>query len=130
MRPWLTSLLALAACTQAPPPTSNATLTPEPIAAPTFPAARDYVGRWTGVEGMVLDIAATDRPDRYRLTMQYDLDNRQTVVARLNGRDLEFERDGRTRRLIPSDGWATGLKYLAGKKDCLTVAFGEGYCRD
>ena len=30
----------------------------------------------------------------------------------------------------PTDGDATGLKYLAGKKDCLTVEPGEGYCRD
>lgn len=126
----LAGLLTLAACSQAPPPTRNATVTPEPVAAPTFPPARDYVGRWTGVEGMFLDIAATDRPDRYRLTMQYDLDHSRTVSAKLDNDRLVFTSDGSKHSLVPTDGATTGLKYLAGKKDCLTVVPGEGYCRD
>lgn len=129
---WLALLpLAAAACTPASYPASNAVApTPEPTVAPTFPPARDYVGRWTGVEGMFLDVAATNRPDRYRLTVQYDLDNRQTLVARLDGQALRFTRDGNDFTLAPTDGKATGLKYLAGKNDCLTVMPGEGYCRD
>lgn len=108
----------------APPPTSK------PSVAPTVPPARSYVGRWTGVEGMFLDVRPTDRPDRVRLTMQHDLDHRQTALARLEGATLIFERDGARTMLRATDGVATGLKYLAGKKDCLTVAPGEGYCRD
>ena len=122
-------LLALA-CSRPAPPGGEAATTPEPTVAPTFPPARAYVGRWVGIEGMFLDIAATDRPDRYRLTMQYDLDYRRTVMAKLDNDRLVFRRDGDAFTLVPTDGVATGLKYLAGKQDCLTVAPGEGYCRD
>lgn len=117
------------------PVTPSDTSTPaiaraEPTVAPIFPPASDYVGRWTGVEGMFLDVAATDRPDRYRLTMQYDLDHRRTVTAKLDNDRLVFTSEGSSHSLVPTDGVATGLKYLAGKKDCLTVVPGEGYCRD
>lgn len=132
--------LTLAACGQPAPDTANSSGraapaaaqvgVPEPTVAPTFPSARDYVGRWIGVEGMFLDIAATDRPDRYKLTMQYDLDHRQTVLAKLDNDRLVFRRDGAEMTLVPTDGVATGLKYLAGKQDCLTAGAGEGYCRD
>ena len=136
MRTMGTALLTLAlagitACSrQAAEPVVNVAAAPEPTVAPTFPPARDYVGRWTGVEGMFLDVAATDRPDRYKLTMQYDLDHRQTVIARLDNDRLTFTREGNRYSLVPTDGVATGLRYLAGKKDCLTVMPGEGYCRD
>lgn len=121
--------LALA-CSQPSAPGNRAASTPEPTVSATTVPARSYVGRWTGVEGMFLDVQPADRPDRYRLTMQYDLDHRQTVVAKLAAQSLVFERDGAQLSLRPTDGVATGLKYLAGKQDCLTVAPGEGYCRD
>lgn len=91
--------------------------------------ARDLTGRWIGVEGMVLNVAAGDTPGTYALDMQYDLDNRQKAVGRAQGDGIAFERDGKTLVLRPTDGAATGLKYLDGKTDCLTVAPGEGYCR-
>lgn len=128
----LLSVVALltTACTREPTPVANQIAAPDPVAVPTFAPASDYVGHWTGVEGMFLDIEATDRPGRYRLTMQYDLDNRQTALARLDGDTLVFERKGARETLRPTDGTATGLKYLAAKKKCLTVGAGEGYCRD
>jgi hypothetical protein len=43
---------------------------------------------------------------------------------------IAFNRPDGAKELVASDGDATGLKYLAGKKDCLTVTTGEGYCRD
>ena len=92
-------------------------------------ASRDLTGRWVGVEGMVLDVAQGSVPGRYRLEMQYDLDHRQSVEGRAAGDGIAFERDGKTMRLRPTDGAATGLKWLDGKRDCLTVARGEGYCR-
>jgi hypothetical protein len=92
-------------------------------------SARDYSGRWLGVEGMVLDVTKRPEAGRYTLAMQYDLDHKATVEGRAEGDAIVFERDGRTLRLRPTDGAATGLKYLDGKTDCLTVAQGEGYCR-
>ena len=137
------SILAMAvltaACERGEPPapddavTANATDAISHDAAPPPPSAtrnRNYVGRWIGVEGMVLDVAAGAAPGRYRLTMQYDLDHRQTTEAMLKGDALAFTRDGRSLTLRPTDGKATGLKYLAAEHDCLTVASGEGYCRD
>ena len=79
---------------------------------------------------MFLDIRPGIAPGGYRLTMQYDLDHKASVDATREGDALTFERDGKRLTLRPTDGDATGLKYLAGKKDCLTVAAGEGYCRD
>ncbi len=84
-----------------------------------------HVGRWTGVEGMFLDVAAGSAPGRYRLTMQYDLDHRQTTEATIEGDTLVFTRDGHRLTLRPTEGAATGLKYLAAKNRCLTEQAGE-----
>ena len=134
--------LAATACSKAPAPDSGGTPTPTatPTPTPMPPTAGpvslpdqgllDYTGRWTGVEGMFLDVARGAGPKRFRLTMQYDLDHKATADARLVADSLVFTRDGKELTLRPTNGDATGLKYLAGKKDCLTVAPGEGYCRD
>lgn len=123
---WLSVGLTLAAChaepARQPAPAASPSAT-APIAAP------DLAGRWTGVEGMFLDVQPS-AGGHYRLTMQYDLDHRATADATWRDGALAFVRDGRTLTLRPSDGAATGLKYLAGKRDCLTVSPGEGYCRD
>lgn len=95
----------------------------------TSESPRDLVGRWIGVEGMVLDVTPNG-PDTYALTMQYDLDHKGSYTGRAAAGGIAFERDGKTLMLKPSNGAATGLKYLDGKRDCLTVAPGEGYCRD
>lgn len=126
---WILALLC--GCSQGSAPSAAPSDT-VPAAAPTPSAAAvpDYAGRWTGVEGMFLDVRPSPQPGRFGLTMQYDLDHRETVVARLAGDALEFSRDGERLMLRPTDGKATGLKYLADKKHCLTVAPGEGYCRD
>lgn len=99
-----------------------------PIAAPTQAAARDYTGRWIGVEGMFLNVTRTG-PNTVALEMQYDLDHRGRYPATITPDGLRFERDRKTLLLRPSDGNATGLKWLRDKKDCLTVSSGEGYCR-
>ena len=107
---------------QAPAPAGN---TVESAAA-----AIDYTGRWIGVEGMYLNIAPTSVPGRYRLDMQWDLDNSGKFEGVARGDTIVFERRGTRETLRPTDGEQTGLKYLAGKTKCLTVKPGEGYCRD
>ncbi len=101
---------------------------PKPAAAK--PNAPNYTGRWIGVEGMVLDIAPTDTPGHYALTMQWDLDNKGKFDGTATGDTIAFERGGIRETLRPTNGDATGLKYLFGKTDCLTVKPGEGYCRE
>ncbi len=92
-----------------------------------------YLGRWIGVEGMYLNVAKKSggQPDgRVTLDMQWDLDNKGRFDGSVTAEVLRFVRNGITETLVPSDGDATGLKWLAGKTDCLTVKPGEGYCRD
>jgi len=110
------------------------TPTPAPTSAPSAEAttetARTYSGRWIGVEGMYLDVTptgATTATLKMRWGLDADMEGRFPASVTRDG--LRFTRDGETLLLRPSDGDATGLKWLAGKKDCLTVATGEGYCR-
>lgn len=95
------------------------------------PVDRDsWVGRWKGVEGTYLVISKAADPGTYKLEMQYTLDDKGSFDGVGSSEGIAFERPDGKQTLHPSDGDATGLKWLAGKKDCLTVKAGEGYCRD
>ena len=129
----LLATVALAACSGPAPDTSsdgNMTSAGSVERKASTPAPRDYAGRWIGVEGMVLDIAHAGAPGHYDLTMQWDLDHKGNFDGTANGRTITFIRNDIPETLRPTDGDATGLKYLSGKTDCLTVKPGEGYCRD
>ena len=97
---------------------------------PVDPA--QWVGRWTGVEGLYLDI----QPDPARgngafmLEMQYTLDDTGTFPGDAVANGIRFTRPDGTFLLTATDGEATGLRYLLDKQECLTVTTGEGYCRD
>ena len=131
----LLAAVALTACSGPAPDTSSdgnmtsAGSVERKVAAPK-PRAPDYTGRWIGVEGMVLDVAQAAAPGHYALTMQWDLDNKGNFDGTAAGDTISFDRKGIRETLRPTNGDATGLKYLFGKTDCLTVKPGEGYCRD
>lgn len=124
----------------APAPTSPEPSTPAPpvggdtgtAPAPTPDAPSEdaaYLGRWTGVEGMYLQV--TPKPaGGVSMEMQWDLDNRGTFDGSVTAEGLRFMRNGVAETAVRTDGNATGLKYLAGKTNCLTVKSGEGYCKD
>lgn len=127
-----------AATTMAPTPASTpapsapaSMATPATISTPGDSADPDaaYLGRWTGVEGMYLVVAAKPGGG-VSLEMQWDLDHKGTFDGSVTAEGLRFMREGVAETAVRSDGDATGLKYLAGKHDCLTVKPGEGYCRD
>lgn len=99
-----------------------------PMPAATAKLEADYLGKWIGVEGMFLDVTKREGGG-VTLEMQWDLDNRGTFPGSVTAEGLRFQRNGKDEILVPSDGDATGLKWLAGKRDCLTVRAGEGYCR-
>ncbi|MEH3101505.1 hypothetical protein [Sphingomonas adhaesiva] len=137
--------LALASCGKPAQPTpaetrgatgpAPAVITPAPAASAVAPepaaTARpeaDYLGKWIGVEGMVLNVTK-QAGGGVTLEIQWDLDNKGTFPGSVTAEGLRFTRDGKDEIAVPSDGDATGLKWLAGKKDCLTVKPGEGYCR-
>ena len=132
----LLAAAALTACSGPAPDTSSdgnmtsAGSVERKVAAPKAKPAPDYTGRWIGVEGMVLDVAPTATPGHYALTMQWDLDNKGKFDGTVTGNTISFDRGGIRETLRPTNGDATGLKYLFGKTDCLTVKPGEGYCRE
>ena len=141
----LVLLLGLAACGQAPmpPPAAGESSQrdvpapsdvaakpvrppPEP-APPPPPVAEDWIGIWQGPEGTSLQVAKQEAG--YDVTVT-NLDGTRVFEATDSGDALQFERDGVTETLRAGDGQATGMKWLADKKDCLVVKPGEGYCRD
>jgi len=119
--------------TPAPAPPASSTPPATPPATPnpsdTAPMEAEYLGRWVGVEGMYLNV--TKKPGGgVSLDMQWDLDHKGTFDGSVTAEGLRFTRDGVAETAVRTNGDATGLKYLAGKKNCLTVKPGEGYCRD
>jgi hypothetical protein len=88
-----------------------------------------WAGTWTGPEGLYLTITPTGN-ETFKLEMQSDLDTKGRYDGKAQEHGISFVRDGKSLSLHQTDGDETGLKYLAGKKECLTVKPGEGYCRD
>jgi hypothetical protein len=93
----------------------------------TAAATDAWVGRWSGPEGTYLAIAGAD--GAYEVTVK-DLDSVRTFPGFSAEGGIEFRRDGTTELLEHTNGDETGMKWLAGKTDCLTVKLGEGYCRE
>lgn len=100
---------------------------PAPAAGSAPPPPDKWLGQWNGPEGTFLKLAGGQ--GRYDIIIQ-NLDGPRPFTGRASGEHIEFERDGRLETLRATDGQATGMKWLGGKKDCLTVRAGEGYCRD
>ncbi|WP_339885846.1 hypothetical protein [Vreelandella maris] len=101
---------------------------------PHYPETDQWVGRWTGVEGLFLDISKdeTSGPGHYLLHMRYGLDADQidTFEGQATAEGIRFNRGDGPQLLSAGDGEATGMKWLLEKEGCLVVATGEGYCRD
>ena len=140
------ALVMLAGCekAEAPVPADSATTTEVPLE--TAPGEIDegvnsvdtataphrfasWTGKWTGVEGMYVTITPTE-PGKYQLEMQSDLDTKATYDGRDSEHGIQFSRGNEQLSLHRGNGDETGLKYLAGKQECLIVKPGEGYCRD
>jgi len=97
-------------------------------AAPAASAVTDgWLGRWNGPEGTFLLLERAS--EGYRVTIQ-NLDGPRVFPGVGVGEQIQFERDGVTELVHATDGAATGMKWLADKTSCLTVRYGEGYCRD
>ena len=130
----LSALTLLAACNQESKPAPKpAPASVQATLVPPTPPTDQWVGKWTGVEGLHLSIAKDDSIGRghYLLTMQYglDADDSGTFKGEATEDGIAFTRPDGPQLLRAGDGAATGLKWLADKKDCLIVATGEGYCR-
>jgi hypothetical protein len=66
--------------------------------------------------------------EQYVVVIQ-DLDGPKTFAGFADGNRIRFERNGKTEYISAGDGEATGMKWLADKKDCLLTKKGEGWCR-
>jgi heat shock protein HslJ len=86
-----------------------------------------WLGRWEGPEGTFLQLAKNG--DKYVVEIQ-DLDGPKTFEGFGDGHRIRFTRDGKTEFISAGDGQATGMKWLADKKNCLLTKQGEGWCRD
>ena len=88
-----------------------------------------WVGKWIGVEGLVLDIQPAGERGRYVLSVTL-LDGTKSYDGTADGDAIRFTRDGRPESIRAATGDQTGLKWLAGKQNCLMIQQGEGFCRD
>lgn len=137
----------LVGCGPAKPPateteaaTANTILPAEPDIAPVDTLAENgaaaaslptdqWIGKWVGVEGLALEIAPGPDAGQYALKVTL-LDGPANFVGTAAGDAIRFTRDGKAAVIRKASGDETGLKYLAGKTDCLMIEKGEGFCRD
>jgi hypothetical protein len=123
--------LTVAGCqdrrTDAAPPAepSPPAATPAPVVPK--PATDQWVGQWNGPEGTFM--ALSGGGGQYEVIIR-NLDGPRTFAGTTAGDRIEFERDGVKESVRATSGAETGMKWLAEKKNCLTVRAGEGYCRD
>lgn len=90
-----------------------------------------WLGRWTGPEGLFLTVEAGAAPGTYDLVVKGDLDSEGDPFTGTAGGDtIVFTRDGTRETIRKASGDETGLKWLAGKNDCVMIKPGEGFCRD
>lgn len=108
------------------PPADDAAATDAATAPHRFAS---WAGKWIGVEGMFVTITPGE-PGKYQLEMQSDLDTKGTYDGNDSEHGIKFKRGSEELSLRRGNGDETGLKYLSGKKECLIVKDGEGYCRD
>ena len=92
------------------------------------PATDAWIGKWTGPEGLALDIEKTEAPGSYKITVNL-LDGANTYAGTADGDGIAFMRAGTRETIRAATGDDTGLKYLAGKPNCLMIKQAEGFCR-
>jgi len=88
-----------------------------------------WAGKWIGPEGLVLEIGKTGTPGTYDVKVTL-LDGTGSYTGSAAGDAIRFTRDGTDETIRKASGDQTGLKYLAGKTNCLMIKQGEGFCRD
>jgi len=87
----------------------------------------EWLGQWNGPEGTLLRLAGGK--GKYEITIQ-NLDGPRKFPGSAVDGQIQFERDGVKEFIRATNGAGTGMKWLSGKSNCLTVRPGEGYCRD
>lgn len=126
----LGAVFALAACQPASDTKTDETAAPATTVEEKKPApATDaWLGQWIGVEGTLLTIDVGASPGVYAIT-ETTLDGPVSFAGTADGDIIRFERAGAQETIRAGTGDDTGLKYLAGKTNCLVIKSGEGFCR-
>lgn len=141
--PILAAALLASACNAADAPADNAdsdqTLPPGNALPPpeidvvppseTVTPTDAWTGKWTGPEGLALDIQPGAAPGRYTIAVTL-LDGTNSYEGAAERDVIRFTRNGEEETIRAATGDETGLKYLAGKQDCLMIEQAEGFCRD
>jgi putative lipoprotein len=102
---------------------ANPTTTPAAAGNPTD----KWLGQWNGPEGTFLLLSKNG--DKYAVKIQ-SLDGPATYEGVPAGDRIHFTRGGKTESIVAGSGQQTGMKWLLGKKNCLIIKTGEGFCRD
>jgi hypothetical protein len=96
--------------------------------AATAPVVPDqWLGRWDGPEGTFLNLSRNGAT--YTVVIR-DIDGPRVFDGVDDHGRVRFVRDGKTEYLVAGDGEASGMKWLADKKNCLLTRPGEGWCRE
>lgn len=136
------AVAALGSCSNTPEvkppatPTASPIQSASPVASPAVsPAADDkkvskvdsWAGKWQGPEGTYLDI--TKKGEKFSIEVR-NLDKAETFEGTAKGDTIEFMRKGKTETIKAATGEETGMKWLAGEKNCLVINKGsEGFCK-
>jgi hypothetical protein len=110
-----------------------------PSAIPTGSPAADgktpvtkadaLAGRWQGAEGTFLNV--TKKGDKFEIEVKNLDPASKKYEGTAKGDLIEFTRDGKAATIKTATGDETGMKWLAGKKNCVVITKGsEGYCKD
>jgi len=120
----LFAVLLLTACDNEPEVVAVPVEVPVVVQAQPELPKKDFIGRWNGPEGTYMIVEA----GRVKIA---DLDGEKTYEnATITDRSIVFNRDGTIITARAGNGDDTGMKWLAGKADCIVIKHGEGYCRD
>lgn len=86
-------------------------------------------GRWLGANGTILTLAK-EKDDAYSVVIRTASNDEDDLPATESNGKLQFRRQNIVETITPGKGKDTGVPELAGKRDCLIIKAGEGYCRD
>lgn len=97
-----------------------------PAAAPSAKVTA-LEGKWPGVEGTYLNV--TKKGDKYSVEIK-NLDKAESFEGVAKGDTIEFKRKDKMETIKAATAEETGMKWLAGEKNCVVITKGsEGYCR-
>jgi hypothetical protein len=98
-----------------------------PASAAAVSKADSLAGRWSGPEGIYLNI--TKKGEKYSIEIA-NLDGPKTYEGTVKGDVIEFTRNGKKETIKTASGAETGMKGFEKETNCVVVTKGsEGFCK-